>query len=297
MRKILFLLTLTTTISLAILAQTSKTLLLPTLPLELQSPNERVNFLIKNYWQNLDSSFIFNNSLHAEQAFVDFISLFPHCQSQEVLKQGIKALFKRVSYYGDHAVLLFFDLSEKYLYDLESPFRQDSIYCIFLQQILSHSNIKSDYLTLPKLHYQLLQRNSIGQKAENFLIKLKNNTYVKLSDISTNYTLLFFNDPSCDECIIVKNYLESSAFFSALSLVDLTIVSIYPNTNIELWKIITMPKSWINGYDSTMSITKNNLYDLRKLPSFYLLDQNKRIISKTYKLNEIELFLKSRFMK
>ena len=41
-----------------------------------------------------------------------------------------------------------------------------------------------------------------------------------------------------------------------------------------------MPSRWIVGYDEGMKITETKSYDLRAIPSLYLLDSTKRVLIK-----------------
>jgi hypothetical protein len=63
---------------------------------------------------------------------------------------------------------------------------------------------------------------------------------------------------------------------------QLKILSIYPDEDLQAWrnKLESMPSRWIVAYDKEMKISTNNLYDLRAIPSLYLLDNAKRVIIK-----------------
>jgi hypothetical protein len=41
-----------------------------------------------------------------------------------------------------------------------------------------------------------------------------------------------------------------------------------------------MPKGWICGYDKEMTLTHKRLYDLKAIPSLYLLDKRKHVLVK-----------------
>ena len=40
------------------------------------------------------------------------------------------------------------------------------------------------------------------------------------------------------------------------------------------------PSSWINGYDYTFKLRSSGTYDIRAIPSLYLLDSRKRVLMK-----------------
>ena len=62
------------------------------------------------------------------------------------------------------------------------------------------------------------------------------------SQVSGSYTVLFFNNPDCQECEHMKEVL------SRLTVPGVRIVAIYPDEDVELWKKAAYPKGWVNGY-------------------------------------------------
>jgi hypothetical protein len=52
-----------------------------------------------------------------------------------------------------------------------------------------------------------------------------------------------------------------------------------------------LPARWINGYDSQSGIMSGDLYDLKAIPSLYLLNEQKIVLLKDARLEEIEAYL------
>lgn len=67
-----------------------------------------------------------------------------------------------------------------------------------------------------------------------------------------------------------------------------------PDEELQEWKrhLSDFPKEWINGYDKGLVIKEKNLYDLKAIPTLYLLDQKKIVILKDAPIREIEEHLK-----
>ena len=63
----------------------------------------------------------------------------------------------------------------------------------------------------------------------------------------------------------------------------------------EGWKhkVEKMPANWINGFDSNQEIANEELYDLKAMPTLYLLDKGKKVLLKDADLDEILLFLQN----
>lgn len=62
----------------------------------------------------------------------------------------------------------------------------------------------------------------------------------------------------------------------------LKIVAIYPDEDLEAWRkhLKEIPAEWINGYDADLTMRKEESYDLRAIPSLYLLDKDKKVLLK-----------------
>ena len=62
----------------------------------------------------------------------------------------------------------------------------------------------------------------------------------------------------------------------------LTILSLYPDEGLDEWRKHRneFPAEWINGYDKSFTIKTKNLYDLKAIPTLYLLDANKKVLLK-----------------
>ena len=76
---------------------------------------------------------------------------------------------------------------------------------------------------------------------------------------------------------------------------QLVILAVYPDEDIVAWREHTadFPKEWLNGYDKDQMINQEELYDLRAIPSFYLLDKDKRVILKDVPVEQIEVYYNS----
>ena len=60
------------------------------------------------------------------------------------------------------------------------------------------------------------------------------------------------------------------------------LLTFYPDEDVALWKerLSELSDSWVNGYDKGQVVTHENLYDISSIPSFYLLDKDKKVLLK-----------------
>ena len=96
-------------------------------------------------------------------------------------------------------------------------------------------------------------------------------------------TLLFFSNPGCDACMNIINVLKGEPRIAQL-IADgrLAVLNIYIDEDIAAWRsyMPIYPDQWYNGFDPDLVIRTDDLYDVRAIPSLYLLDENKTVIMK-----------------
>ena len=150
----------------------------------------------------------------------------------------------------------------------------------------------------------MILKNRVGTKATDFVYTLANGDKRNMHTLKSNYLILFFSNPDCPTCAAVTKEINSSGTLHNLFTLNnptsplLTVLSIYPDSNIALWRkaLPNMPQeNWVNSYDAGTQITNKRLYDIKAIPTIYLLDRNKQIILKDTSLEEIEAyFMKAR---
>lgn len=102
-------------------------------------------------------------------------------------------------------------------------------------------------------------------------------------DIRADYLLLFISNPGCPMCRDVRERIKASKVLTDLvGQGRMKVLVIYPDADLKSWRehLPEYPESWINAYDYGCEITKQRLYDLRAIPSLYLLDADKRVLAK-----------------
>jgi hypothetical protein len=77
---------------------------------------------------------------------------------------------------------------------------------------------------------------------------------------------------------------------------DLKILAMYTDQDEKLWldSLKSYPAKWIAGRDENEYLYKNKVYDLRAIPTIYLLDKQKKVLLKDVtSVKEIEEVLTS----
>ena len=175
-----------------------------------------------------------------------------------------------------NATARFLMLADKYLYDPNSPYRNDEQYLLFLQYAAEQQ--LQEYVNNPRYqkHYTLVQKNRVGHKAMDFAYTTQTGNKGRLYDLQGPYILLFFHDPDCEECQYVKQQLESQQ--KAFAQKGVQVVAVYIDDKVAQWQKVEYPSTWLSVY--APEIDKQDLYDIKALPTLYLLDAQKQVVVK-----------------
>lgn len=273
---------------------TVKKFTLPTIPTMLNSPEQRADYLVRHYWDHVDftdTTFI-NLPEVTEQAWVDFIDILKIVPDTAAIT-ALKQMYRK----ADQKKVVFFyytDLAEKYLYDPNSPMRNEELYIPVLDIMLGSKVLSDEEKILPQERRKLAEQNRPGRPAADFTYTLKSGKNGTLYGIQAMYTLLFINNPGCQACEEnIAALKQAPAINRELAAGHLKILAIYPDEDREEWErhLPDYPREWVNGYDKKLVIQKKNLYDLKAMPTLYLLDKEKRVLLKDATTAQIDQYL------
>ena len=129
----------------------------------------------------------------------------------------------------------------------------------------------------------LAEKNRIGMTAADFVYTLESGKQGNLYGLKAEYTLLFFYNPDCHTCSEIKQAMKRSLRLKDMvAKGQIKVLTVYPDEDVALWRerLPEMEKEWVNAYDKNQMITHDLLYDLSSIPSFYLLDKDKKVLLK-----------------
>jgi hypothetical protein len=231
----------------------------------------------------------------------------------ELIQQDILSFLKLLNNYtwsqSKHALELFMDkllvsdtavvkyavdeVLEKYLFHADSPVRNEYYYLSVVDEILSNERISASHKERFTYQRKLITSNQVGSVANNFNYVTDKGSIGTLAGTEAEYLLLYFNNPDCEECKRMKYRMENtSEIMLALQKGRLVVLSVYVDADHTAWRKAKYPEEWINSYSQDQSILNNNLYDLRAIPSLYLLDKEKRVIIRDGVLEDIVAYFK-----
>ncbi|WP_333625999.1 DUF5106 domain-containing protein [Sphingobacterium siyangense] len=263
-----------------------------------EKPVSTADSTLFHFWDKFDmqDTAQVKNPEKGEQQLADFLQLLAQHPDSATRDKAIdlmldKAKVNRTSF--DYFIKQY----EHYLYDGNSPMRNDIVYESVLRYLIKTDLLSDLEKEAYRPTYKLVLRNKVGQTAEDFTYELANGKKQKLSDTKANYTFLIFYDPDCSHCKeTIQQLRDTPQLVQLFAQLKVQVVAIDPWGDRTKWKDYQSQLSdqWINGFDSESKILSFNLYDLKASPTIYLLDENKKVLLKdTYLQQVIAYFVKT----
>ena len=130
---------------------------------------------------------------------------------------------------------------------------------------------------------------AIGQPAPDFEIPDSKGKIVKLSAISSEYTLLIFWSSECPHCTEMMPKVKT--LYDAQKPKRFEILSVSLDTSRTEWQNFLKDEklNWINSSElKGFNSTSTDLYNIYATPTMFLLDREKKIIAKPISYRELE---------
>lgn len=257
---------------------------MPSMPGMITEPEQRAQWAGQHFWDNFrwaDTTLVGSRKSYTEQAFVDYVQLLRN-MPQNLVGQSVGTLFKKAAA-EKPMFLCMAEVAEKYLYDANSPYRDDEYYIVALQAVLANPALDQWERIRPEGQLKLCLKNRVGHPANDFRYTVASGATNSLYGLKAPFTLIFFNNPGCPSCAQTLEALRQSQYITALVAEGtLAILAVYPDEDLTAWREYAgeFPANWINGYDKTMAIKNGELYDLKAIPTMYLLDREKKVLLK-----------------
>jgi len=269
----------------------------PEIPTMISGQQERMDFLALHFWDRfLDPSALYLSDStavngitleEAEQQMGVFSTLLMQV-SPSVGKESMDTFFTKTEAFSlahpeSNVFPRLSDLARKYLYDPNSPVRNEDLYGVYVARQAKSALTPQEDKARFQFEAQLCALNPVGSVATDFSFTDTAGRIRSLHGIKADWLLLIFGNPDCTACRELVDVMAASSRVQAL--VDegkLKVVDIFIDREIDAWKAgkAAFPASWICGYDHTFQIRDNLLYSVRGIPSLYLLDKDKKILLK-----------------
>lgn len=236
------------------------------------------------------------NPEKGEQQLADFLQLLAQVPDSATRDSAVSLMLDKAKV-NRSSFDYFIKQYEHYLYDGNSPMRNDIIYESVLRYLIKTDLLSDLEKEAYRPTYKLVLRNKEGQTAEDFSYELVNGKKQKLSDTKAKYTFLIFYDPDCSHCKeTIQQLRDTPQLVQLFTQLQVQVLAIDPWGDRTKWKNYQsqLADQWINGFDSESKVLSFNLYDLKASPTIYLLNENKKVLLKdTYLQQVIAYFVKN----
>ena len=269
----------------------------PAIPDVLVEPADRRAYLLTHYWDVLEfgDTVLVNDRNVAEQGFVNFIVLLSEGGEVDGLVHESLLNWCRGFVSFAHARTVMMKLADNYLYNPNSPYYNEVLYGAYLQAMLEVLPADDAQRSALSFKLGLLERNRIGEQASDFTYYLPDGRRGSLYRMAagSKWLVLVFYDPECGSCHEVLERMAADVTLAeAVGDGAVKVLAVYTEGNDEAWRgsLNGMPEGWTVVTDREQ-VKEQALYDLKALPSIYLLDKTGKVILKDVGVGELSTVL------
>ena len=256
---------------------------LPEVPVALNTPELRMAYVVEHFWDHFDfrdTAYIHLPDI-TEQATVNYMDLLQRIPQDEALK-AIGILAEKASV-EPRMMGHLWEVISRYWHDPNSPMKNEDMFILLCKGVEQTPQVEGYLRERATYMRQLAEKNRPGMKAADFVYTLASGKQARMYGLKAEYTLLFFYNPDCHTCADVKQAMQRSLLLKDMvSSGQMKVLTVYPDEDVALWRshLEEMSEEWINGYDKGQVLTMEERYDLSSIPSFYLLDKDKKVLLK-----------------
>lgn len=264
-------------------------------PAVYSDPQSRTAYLLQHFWDDFfagdgrcDSALVLGvPKAEVEKSLANYLALLDH-SSLDDARRGMERLFSQISarQMADTSCRVYLQMTEivaRYLYDPNSPLRDEDYFLPFVRAMAS-SPLTSDALrTACRYEAEGCALNPRGSVAADFRIRTRNGKTRNLHGVKAGHIVLFFSNPGCHACQEIIEALTGRPYLDRLiASGELAVMNVYIDEDIAAWRAYEpkYPRNWICGYEYEGTIRGERRFDVRAIPSLYLLDSEKRVVLK-----------------
>jgi thiol-disulfide isomerase/thioredoxin len=268
---------------------------LPEIPAELKAANttppgrkKTFEYVREHFWDNYD----FNDSILLNSAaFSSKLNQFLQMHNSSGLLQveAMDLLFPKLK---PHAKYYNTTLA-KMLQVFEKPedFDADRVFVHLADNYYKQvGDGGADIATLERIRFKAdaYRKTLNGLDAPDITLPDTSGNLLKLSEHKAKYTLLYFYSPLCDKCKVATPIIHQISMQYLTS--DVRVFAVALDDAPEIWKQYARENlvGWTNVHSGDITQPLEKSYAIPSLPCIYLLDANKKILTKRFPLEKLE---------
>jgi len=281
----------------------------PQAPSVMSEPAEIYGYIADHFWDSFldkpypgDSNLV--NGVRAEDVesalgrYVTILETF--CERGRATK-SVESFFRKVSDFQTNnpssGVFGFFEkMVPKYLYDPNSPVRDEDLFQPYISGLAASDIVEEGMRPAYSRDAAMCSLNRVGTKAADIRFTGLDGRVRTLYGIKADKVLLLFTNPGCPNCEEVISSLTGNDLIGhAVRSGHLAVVNLYIDLEVDKWRAMASeyPKTWTNGYDQDYAIRKDLSYNVRAIPSLYVLDKDKKVVMKDAPVEKVIPYLEN----
>ena len=280
----------------------------PEIPAVYTDPGERQDWFLDHFWDPFfagdgpcDTGAVLGVPRHEVEAqvasYVQLLQQIPLQRAQRKMQHFFSQIEQRQA--ADTATHVYLQLEEivsRYLYDPNSPVRDEDLSLPFVSGLAVSPFTRAEARPGYEYERRMCALAPVGSVAPDFRFTDARGRTRRLHDVQARATLLFFSNPGCHACLEIIQKLQAvPGIEDRIRTGGFAVVNVYIDEDLAAWRAYepNYPRSWFSGYDPDGLIRSDRVYNVRAIPSLYLLDRDKRILLKDAPVERVVSWLQN----
>jgi len=252
----------------------------PTVPTDITDFTDRADYFVTHFWDECRFKSEFSSRQRFEDTFEDYAQMLPHATETAALS-SIDNLIAHVAKSSPANLLTLGEIAESMFYDGKVGFVSDALYLPFVKAVAGCKKLSGAEKARFVSQVKVLENTVTGAVAPDFTYTDINGKKARFAERPKLHTILFINDPECDDCRMARVRLSADYYLGQfIDKGQLQVISIYPGEYSAEWAAEAVDNAdpkWTVGACADI----DDIYDLRTSPAIYYLDREGHILSKT----------------
>lgn len=259
----------------------------PVAPDTIKTFENRVNYIVDNFWGNYDLSKPIADLNAFNGAFRDYLGFLRYCHRTVAISSVRDFLFKAQTNKANFEKIAM--LAEMGLYNVGAEYWSDEIYTEFLKSVIGNKQLKQDVRKYYAKQMERINRTQLGASLASVTYTDADGKKVSIADIEADMVMIFITlDSDADQSFQRVRLSTDVAINSILDSGKVKLLCLSPEKYSKEWahNAKGYAQNWLVGACPELSVEGD--YDVRYTPSFIILDKDKNIIQKNVDLEAIK---------
>lgn len=248
----------------------------PVVPDSKVSLDQRCNYLVFHFWDRANIKQSFSTMSKLTDAFGDWASFMPYATADTVML-SIDRYIASVEKADSRRVPDMVEIAEHWFQGDSAEYSSDALFLPFCRAAARSKKMDSASRARYARRLKMLESSGMGSRVPNIEFTDTLGATHGLDEIIASRVVLFFADPDCLDCSLVKARLAADNNLRQMVERGLVkVVALYdPDSD---WKEAakSLPADWIAGAAADL----DEYFDLPSLPSLYYLDSRHRVLAR-----------------